>query len=154
MSQFEVEIRSDLSPDPDLNAIARQAVESTLRHQGIHPPASLTVLLADDSRLQQLNRDFLGYDEPTDVLSFPAGESWPGVESYIGDIAVSLPRARIQASKAGHAFENELSTLIIHGVLHLLEYDHATKTEKRRMWSAQAEILELLLGDSLHSDSV
>jgi probable rRNA maturation factor len=100
-------------------------------------------------RLQELNRDYLGIDAPTDVLSFPASETDPETGArYLGDILISVPRAQSQAEAAGHALESEVQLLVVHGVLHLLGHDHAKPEEKRRMWKAQAEILESLgLGD-------
>ncbi len=80
---------------------------------------------------------------PTDVLSFPASETDPETgTSYLGDILVSIPRAEAQAQAAGHPLEAEVQLLVVHGVLHLLGYDHANPEEKSRMWAAQAEVLE------------
>ncbi|HRQ31500.1 MAG TPA: rRNA maturation RNase YbeY, partial [Anaerolineales bacterium] len=86
-----------------------------------------------------------GIDSPTDVLSFPASESDPDTGSpYLGDILISIPRAKAQAKIAGHALELEIQLLIVHGVLHLLGHDHAQPKEKAKMWKAQKEILESL----------
>lgn len=103
----------------------------------------LTVVLTDDAHLHQLNHDYLGVDAPTDVLSFPASETDPETGThYLGDILISIPRADAQAKLAGHPRESEVQLLVVHGVLHLLGYDHAKPKEKSRMWKAQAEILE------------
>ncbi len=110
----------------------------------IHESAQgdLSIALSDDRRLQQLNRDFLGIDAPTDVLSFPAAESDPESGAvYLGDIVISVEHARKQALAAGHPLEAEVQLLVVHGVLHLLGYDHARPAEKSRMWAAQAAIL-------------
>jgi len=102
-------------------------------------------VLTNDARLQQLNRDYLGIDAPTDVLSFPASETDPETGArYIGDILISMPRAQAQAETAGHSMESEVQLLVVHGVLHLLGHDHAEPEEKSRMWMAQAQILESL----------
>jgi probable rRNA maturation factor len=90
--------------------------------------------ITTDSELRRLNRKFRGKDAATDVLSFPAGDR-PGGPSYLGDLAISLPRARIQARAFGHATEQEIQILMLHGVLHLLGMDH--ETDAGRM--AQAE---------------
>jgi probable rRNA maturation factor len=110
----------------------------------------LSIVLADDKRVRELNRDYLGIDAPTDVLSFPASET-DGSEidpetgsRYIGDIIISVPYAAKGAAKAGHPVESELQLLTVHGVLHLLGHDHAKAKEKAKMWKAQAEILESL----------
>jgi probable rRNA maturation factor len=102
------------------------------------------VLFADADRLRALNRDYLGYDAPTDVLSFPSGEPLPGAGAYLGDIAISLPTAAEQAHAAGHPLADEVQLLTVHAVLHLLGYDHAEAAEKVAMWAAQAEILAQL----------
>lgn len=144
MSRFEIAIQCAVEVDSTLITAARRAVETTLRHQKVSELTSVTLLLADNARLQQLNRDFLGYDEPTDVLSFPSGESWHGTEAYLGDVAVSIPKAKSQAVQAGHDLHSELCVLTVHGVLHLLDYDHASIADARRMWSVQEEILRRL----------
>ena len=80
------------------------------------------VLVADDEELQRLNREFRKLDYPTDVLSFSSGET--GSAAYLGDLAISLDRARAYASEHRHAVENEICILMLHGVLHLLGLDH------------------------------
>lgn len=107
--------------------------------------ADLSIALTDDRHLHELNLDYLGVDSPTDVLSFPAAETDPETESlYLGDIAISIPRAMQQAQSAGHPVEAEAQLLVVHGVLHLLGYDHATEEEKAVMWAQQARVLEKL----------
>jgi probable rRNA maturation factor len=107
----------------------------------------LSIVIEDDAHLQELNRQFLGIDAPTDVLSFPSGEEEPNPETgrvYIGDVIISYPRAAEQAEAAGHTVMAEIQLLVVHGVLHLLGYDHAVLDEKEQMWVAQAEILDTL----------
>jgi probable rRNA maturation factor len=107
--------------------------------------ADMTIVLTDDAQLHELNREFLGMDAPTDVLSFPASESDPETGTpYLGDILISIPRAAEQAQAAGHRVEAEVQLLVVHGTLHLMGYDHAEAEEKARMWSAQAEVLSRL----------
>ena len=104
--------------------------------------ADMTIVLTDDEQLHELNREYLGVDSPTDVLSFPAAESDPETgTTYLGDILISIPRATQQAQAAGHSVEDEVQLLVVHGTLHLLGHDHATAAEKARMWQAQAEVL-------------
>ncbi|HEX5840564.1 MAG TPA: rRNA maturation RNase YbeY [Anaerolineales bacterium] len=135
-----IHIESDLSfPEELLERAARAALE----HE--EQDGELSIVLTDDARLQELNRDYLGIDAPTDVLSFPASETDPQTGArYIGDILISVPRAQSQAEAAGHALESEVQLLVVHGVLHLLGHDHAGPEEKKRMWQAQAEILKSL----------
>ena len=125
--------------------LLERATHATLAHESQSLDCELSIVLTDDARLQELNRDYLGIDAPTDVLSFPASEMDPdtGVH-YIGDILISIPRAQSQADAADHPLESEVQLLVVHGVLHLLGYDHAEPGEKRRMWKAQAETLESL----------
>lgn len=107
--------------------------------------ADLTIVLTDDRQLHELNLDFLGVDAPTDVLSFPAAEVDPETESlYLGDIAISIPRATHQAQAGGHPVEAEAQLLVVHGTLHLLGYDHGTEEEKAVMWSLQDKVLDKL----------
>ncbi len=138
-----IHIQSSPESRPVSSSLLEKAADAALAHQGAR--GDLTIVLTDDARLQQLNRDYLGIDAPTDVLSFPAAETDPDSgSSYLGDILISMPRAREQARLAGHGIEQETQLLIVHGVLHLLGYDHARPGEKRKMWEAQAQILEEL----------
>lgn len=130
-------------------ALIERAVHLALKHQKESLQVNLSVVLTDSRKLRKLNRDYLGIDAPTDVLSFPASESDPETGArYIGDILISVPYAAKSAKKAGHPLEAELQLLVVHGVLHLLGHDHAKPREKARMWKAQREILtQLGLGE-------
>jgi probable rRNA maturation factor len=126
-------------------AVLKRAANETLKHEGTALDTELTIVITEDTNLQRLNQQFLGIDEPTDVLSFPSGDIDPDSgESYLGDILISYPRARAQAESAGHPVEAEVQLLVVHGVLHLLGYDHADPEGKKRMWDAQNEILSVL----------
>lgn len=144
MSTFEIEIQLDVDlPEPIVSSV-QEAVKVALHHQAVAPPAAVTLLLTGNQQLRRLNRDFRHIDKPTDVLSFPAGEPIPGLEDafpYLGDIAIAVPQAGEQASASGHSLQAELQLLAVHGVLHLLGYDHLTADEKEAMWAAQAAIL-------------
>jgi len=107
--------------------------------------ADLTIVLTDDAQLHELNREYLGVDAPTDVLSFPASETDPETgATYLGDILISIPRATQQAQASGHPVEAEVQLLVVHGTLHLLGHDHAETEEKARMWKAQDEVMSRL----------
>lgn len=130
-------------PFPE-NLLERAALVA-LDHESESAGVEMSIVLTDDARLQKLNREYLGIDAPTDVLSFPAAETDPQTGArYLGDILISIPRARSQADTAGHPLESEVQLLVVHGVLHLLGHDHAEHRDKARMWKAQAEILESL----------
>jgi probable rRNA maturation factor len=85
-------------------------------------------LITGDAELRRLNRDFLGKDYPTDVLSFPSADPAAG----IGELAISLGRARAQAREWGHSLETEIQVLMLHGVLHLLGMDHEADSGQMR----------------------
>jgi probable rRNA maturation factor len=130
-------------------SLIERAVNAALTHQKESLDVNLSVVLTDNRRLHKLNRDYLGVDAPTDVLSFPASESDPETGArYIGDILISVPYAAKGAKQAGNSLEAELQLLVVHGLLHLLGHDHAKPKDKSKMWKAQTQILEALgLGD-------
>lgn len=121
--------------------------QATLAAAG-HRTGTLTVVVTHDEVLRALNRDFLGIDAPTDVLSFggeaPDFVNPPSADVYLGDVVIAYPKAEAQASAAGHPIEAELALLVVHGVLHLLGYDHIRPEDKVAMWGRQAEILSQL----------
>ena len=105
----------------------------------------ITIVISDDEQLHQLNQQFLGENRTTDVLSFPSGEIDPETQQqYLGDIIISFPQAKKQAAASGHDVEDELQLLVVHACLHLLGFDHSSEQEKKDMWAAQKEILNLL----------
>lgn len=141
--QVAESISTPASQGPDAVDIERCA-QAALLFENAPPDTSLAIVITGDDQLQALNRQFLGIDAPTDVLSFPAGENEldPDTgEVYLGDVLISYPRAWAQAEAGGHPVKEELRLLVVHGVLHLLGYDHARPEEKTAMWAAQAEIL-------------
>jgi probable rRNA maturation factor len=142
-----VNVESKLEPMPVTAALIEVAAAKTLTHEAV--AGDLTILLSDDTQVRELNRQYLGIDAATDVLSFPAGEADPdtGV-TYLGDVIISVPQAGAQARAAGHELGAEVQLLVVHGVLHLLGHDHGQPEAKRRMWAAQADVLgELGLRD-------
>ena len=110
---------------------------------------SAVVTLTGDEHLREYNRRYRGLDEPTDVLAFAAQEqptdtrfqAPPGTEHWLGDIVISLPRARRQARAAGHPINDEVRLLAVHGLLHLVGYDHAEPNEERSMTDLTNRIL-------------
>jgi probable rRNA maturation factor len=140
--QVEEPFVSAVSPDW-LRATAR----ATLDRPGaqLSQGTALTLVITDDEALRALNRAYLGMDAPTDVLSFggesPDFVSAPDAEPYLGDVVISFPRAQAQAAAAGHPVDAELALLVVHGVLHLLGYDHIRPDDKAAMWEQQAHVL-------------
>jgi probable rRNA maturation factor len=114
------------------------------------PDETVTVItLTGDEQLREYNRRYRGLDEPTDVLAFAAREdptdrrfqAPPGTEDWLGDIVISLPRAREQAREASHPIDDEVRLLAVHGLLHLLGYDHAEPAEEVVMTALTNRIL-------------
>jgi probable rRNA maturation factor len=143
-AEIELIAEIELPGEVDTEGLIR-AVRAALEHEQATEGA-LTILLGDDARLAALNRSYRGLAEPTDVLAFPAGDqaALPELPPYLGDIAISVPRADEQAAEAGHSIMEELQLLVIHGTLHLLGHDHGEPAEREAMWAAQRSILEKL----------
>lgn len=145
-----INIQTDDPIDAEItDQVIVQTAETALRHQNQEPQdLDLSIVLTSDARLKKLNNQFLGIDAPTDVLSFPSDEIDPDTQHrYLGDIIISFPQARKQAEARQGTPLSEVQLLIVHGVLHLLGYDHADEEEKATMWKEQTNIL-LQLGVS------
>jgi rRNA maturation RNase YbeY len=111
--------------------------------------AELTVSLVDDAEIQRLNGEYRGKDQPTDVLAFALreGARVPGDEALLGDVVISLHTAASQARQRRVAVAVEVRTLLIHGLLHLLGYDHErAPAEARRMKAKERELSAFLAG--------
>ena len=115
-----------------LAAAAEPEVAGRLPGPAAAGPPELTVRITGDRELRRLSRAFLGEDHPTDVLSFPSGHAESG---YLGDLALSWPAVSRQAAAAGHPAEVEAALLVVHGLLHLLGWDHAAPAEEAAMTS-------------------
>jgi len=126
------------------NFIERLAKEilSFLNKQNVE----LSITLTDNESIKSLNKDWRGKDKPTDVLSFPINEKPPGYNYYLlGDVVISLPFAKKQAEEIGFSYKEEVLRLLIHGVLHLLGYDHEkSEKEAKVMFNLQDRIFENL----------
>ncbi|MCS6826318.1 MAG: rRNA maturation RNase YbeY [Caldilinea sp.] len=147
-----VEIDEAITASIDVAAI-RAAAEATLRRLNVER-AGLTVALTTDEYVRSLNAQYRGIDEPTDVLSFATQESLPGapplalaaealaeVQGYLGDLVIAYPYSARQAAHYQNSVTAELQLLVVHGVLHLLGYDHEDEISERAMQSLQEEIL-------------
>ncbi|WP_010632215.1 rRNA maturation RNase YbeY [Sporolactobacillus vineae] len=113
-------------------------------------PIDCSVTFVNNPRIQDINREYRGINRPTDVISFALEEMAEGEvpilpedgePRVLGDIIVSLEKAAEQADAYGHSFERELGFLVVHGLLHLLGYDHATPAEEKVMFGLQEKIL-------------
>ncbi|GHH97039.1 rRNA maturation RNase YbeY [Neobacillus kokaensis] len=117
--------------------------------QNIEDHSELSVTYVTNERIHEINLEYRKKDAPTDVISFAMEELGEGEVELIGaeqprvlgDIIISVPKAREQAEEYGHAFERELGFLAVHGFLHLLGYDHMTEDDEKEMFTLQKEIL-------------
>jgi probable rRNA maturation factor len=157
-------IRIDLHVDEPYEAAVplvtlQRAATLALERELRSGPTRASVTITDDETLRTLNREHLGEDRVTDVLSFGgAGEardgevavdpfpSPPGEEPSLGDVIISFPQAVRQADAAGHSIDRELALLTVHGILHLLGFDHAEPEEERAMFARQEAVLDEVLG--------
>jgi len=130
--------------------LVRRAALAVLAHEGVTGQGELSVVITDDAEVHDLNRRFRGVDAPTDVLAFGAEDesatfvTAPDAPTLLGDVVISCPRAQEQAVEAGHPLAAEIQLLVVHGVLHLLGYDHAQPEEEALMWARQDDILQAL----------
>ena len=104
-------------------------------------PALLSILLSDDEEIAELNKVFRDKQGPTNVLSFPAGDAYPDGTVMLGDIAVSFETVRNEAERDGKSIADHLSHMIVHGVLHLLGFDHETDADADIMEQRETEVL-------------
>ena len=130
--------------------LVRRAVEATLDYEGYKNNAEVSVTFTDNEKIQKINNEFRGIDKPTDVLSFPLTEYEDSnvpfadeLDGNLGDIVISLERAKEQAEEFGHSFEREIAFLTVHSMLHLLGYDHVNSEEEELdMRKRQSDVLK------------
>ncbi len=135
-----------------LESVARKVLAA----ENVGAKTEMGLVISSDERVQQLNRDYRGKDEPTDVLAFSAREEAddspfippPDGILHLGEVIISYPQAEIQAEEHGHPLKKELAILLIHGLLHLLGYDHEKTDARRKMRSREKELLSLIEGGS------
>jgi probable rRNA maturation factor len=119
----------------------------TAKSRSFAETSELSLVLVGDAQMRRLNRQYRGMDKTTDVLSFPLLEgkklkSGLPTRTLLGDVVISLPQTRKQAKEAGKTFEAEAALLLVHGILHLLGYDHGSKAEEKLMFGLQGQILK------------
>jgi probable rRNA maturation factor len=133
---------------------ARGIARTVLKAEGMAPPYEVGLVFTDSETVKQLNRDYRGVDETTDVLAFymlpqkAVDDSFtlpPDGVTRLGEVIVSYPQAIEQAREQGHSTEKELALLIIHGILHLLGYDHEEPEGEAKMRAREKELLEKCL---------
>ncbi|MDD4601637.1 Endoribonuclease YbeY [bioreactor metagenome] len=135
---------------PAMEQIMIAVLKQTADIHEISTQVEVSLVLVDDEYIHQLNRDYRGIDRPTDVLSFALDEGEePDVfdgpeEDLLGDIIISLPTAFQQAEEYNHSIERELAFLTVHGMLHLLGYDHEDDNARQKMRHQEEAILSNL----------
>lgn len=149
-----VEIEPQYEDRLDAERLYRLAL-AVLHAEAVPGPVELDVLVTTDAEVHALNRDYLGHDYDTDVISFGTQDADPssggprfvtpaGHVRHLGDVAISYDRATEQAPEYGHATDAEVALLLIHGVLHLLRYDDTTDEARSVMHARQDELLATL----------
>lgn len=124
----------------DLAAVIAAAIAAANRATG-PTRGEVTVIVDDDARIQSLNRQWRGFDKPTNVLSFPAPDHPPGDPPYLGDIAISYETTAREAADEGKSFGAHLAHLSVHGFLHLMGYDHESDADTAEMEGLERDIL-------------
>ena len=139
-----------LSPPDEFERLIEACTRAALEEEEIEDDAEVSVTLVDNERIRELNSEHRGIDKETDVLSFPLGdengfEVDPDTDAILlGDIVISLEKAKSQAEEYGHSFRREVAFLVTHSLFHLLGYDHMTPEEETEMFAKQERVLEKL----------
>jgi len=138
--------------DPALRRLLKQAALATLDACGVEQDTEVSLMLTDDKGIHVLNREWRGVDRPTDVLSFPQDEESDGV-LLLGDIVIDTDQCARQAENYFHSYEREFVFLFIHGLLHLLGYDHELgEEEEKEMFALQDEIISIVYPEEKAND--
>lgn len=149
MYEIEIAVLQDkIILEQDVLNLVREIIAFALTNEGISPGAEVSVTFVDNIYIRELNRNYRHVDAPTDVLSFSMreGEASEILEEVfpqgiLGDIFISLERAEEQAREYGHSLKREVAFLALHGVLHLLGFDHENEEDLKVMRAKEEEIL-------------
>lgn len=144
LTNIDIQVAHRFRGEVDERGLHRVAAE-VLRLEEVAEGTELSLVITGDEAICELNRRFRDVDAPTDVLAFGSGAekrfvSVPENHPYLGDVVISYQRALAQAEEIGHAVAKELSLLVIHGVLHLLGYDHQEEATARKMREKEERI--------------
>ena len=143
---MSIEILNESGQDLDVTRMAALS-RFVMDRMRVHPLAELCIKAVDEDTIAELNEQWMGKEGPTDVLAFPMDELRPGLvneepeEGILGDLMLCPSVAQRQATTAGHSTDAELELLTVHGILHLLGYDHAEPEEHAEMFGLQDELL-------------
>ena len=148
--EFSIRCRKEKVTD-ELKELVKRAVKTALEYEEIEDDCEVSVTFVGNAGIRRFNAEYRGIDRVTDVLSFPIAEdgdlegAFDGEKLCLGDIVLSLERARSQAEEFGHPFEREVAFLCVHSTLHLLGYDHETGEEDEAdMRRRQREIMKIM----------
>lgn len=142
-----VEINRQAGDWPDgLEPLAEKVLTAALEHAGfaVDGPCEISVLLTDDAAQQDLNRAWRGKDKPTNVLSFPALEPDEAIAGFVGDIALAYETLVREAAELDKPFEHHFAHLLVHGMLHVIGYDHESEDEALAMEARETDIMAVL----------
>lgn len=120
----------------------KKFVKEILEKLKLEKGTEVSITFTNNEEIHQLNKEYRDIDRPTDVLSFPFYNSFNLPVKMLGDVIISLEKAESQSEEYGHSFKREISFLIVHGILHLLGYDHHTPEEEKEMFGLQKELLQ------------
>ena len=149
--EYAIELQADVETDgvdlPTLEQLAARALDA----EAAPRPCELSIVLTGDAAVRELNRAYRGVDDPTDVLSFAQSEGGEfarpeGEAPHLGDVIISIDTARRQAAEYGLALQDEVSHLLVHGVLHLLGYNHEHPADSQVMRQHE----DAILGEAHH----
>ncbi|HIW25351.1 MAG TPA: rRNA maturation RNase YbeY [Firmicutes bacterium] len=143
--------RTDFEISGEIMEAVEKACLETLKYEEFDEDCEISLSFVTNEEIHQINRQFRNVDAPTDVLSFPQLTFEEGEEAdvnengeiVLGDIIISVERAKEQAEEYGHGLKREIAFLTVHSMLHLLGYDHMEKDEEEDMFRRQKEILEI-----------
>jgi probable rRNA maturation factor len=143
---IEIAARSKLwKSAPRTAATIRDAIRAAAAYSRLREPATLAVILTDDEAIKALNREWRGFDRPTNVLSFPAVKiASPAVPLHLGDLVIAYETVERECVQERKAFLDHIAHLAVHGFLHLLGHDHATDREADTMEAEERAILAAL----------
>ena len=145
---MELDFISNYPEFEEYEEIYSSLVSKTFKHLKLKFDPIISISLVDNEFIHKMNRDYRGIDRPTDVISFAFLDNEDRESLYkskepvcLGDIYISVDKAKEQAQEYGHSLKRELSFLFVHGLLHLLGYDHMTEEDEKVMFRLQDEIL-------------
>ena len=144
LTNIAIQVAPRFRAEVDERSLRHLAAE-VLSQEEVKGETELSLIITDDEAIRELNRRFRGVDAPTDVLAFGTGTeehfaSAPERPPYLGDVVISYQQALAQAEESGHAVAEELKLLVIHGILHLLDYDHQEEDAARKMREREERI--------------